>query len=277
MSDFDQYQDPLAELEIDPGAQVFQPVEPRQVPVRAVLDWLQQAADRFGEQPGLWLKLAAVYTVVGTLIALILVVQFSVAALWPMVLGGLILGLAAAERGGELELSHLWAGFSQRYFTPLLLLGLSYMLAAILLCVSLVGMVAVGYGLVWLIHTPIQALIGPSVLVDTLMATFVAGAIIFIGLLFLAVLIAAATVIWFAVPLVVLRAYTPMAAVRCSWQAVRLNRLPLALLGLVAAVLTVLSVMSLLLGFLLWLPMWWNTIYIAYKDIFQPAPENAAV
>lgn len=273
MSDFDQYQDPLAELEINPGSDVFRPVAPRARPTGAALEWMRQAAQQFSAEPGVWLGLAALYTVVVLVVALIPLVNLSISALWPVVLGGLVLGMAARDQGGEMEIGHLLAGFSKRHFPALITIGAGYLLTVVAVCAAIGGMVGIGYLLVSVVY----ALIGGGAAVDTALSVVIAVSILLFALLFAAILILAATLVWFAVPLVVLRAYPAWEAVECSWRGIRLNGKPLLVFGLVVALLTLLSLPSLLLGFLLWLPLWWNTIYIAYKDIFTEPVADAAV
>lgn len=264
MNQLDQHQEPLAEL--SSAAAPLVAVVPRACPRSAVRQWMTSAAEQLSRRPGVWLAMAAVYGVLALFIAVIPFVQFSLTALWPVCLGGVMLGCAAVDNDEELEFTHLFAGF-QSHFSQLILLGLGYFVTVVMVCALLAGIVGVGALLVWIVHY----LLGQGAQVEMVLAAIavVVGAVVL--LLTGAVILLAAVIVWLATPLVVLNGYLPWDAVKLAFTAARLNRWPLGIFCVIVAVLSVFSVMSMLIGFLLWLPLWWITIYSAYKDIFVVA------
>src|SRR5688500_376649 len=77
-------------------------------------EWLVSGFGLFKKQPGMWILLLIVYLVVSVLIALVpLLGSIANLVLYPVFIAGLMLGCSALERGEELEISHLFAGFKQ--------------------------------------------------------------------------------------------------------------------------------------------------------------------
>ena len=230
------------------------------------------AAEQLSRRPGVWLAMGAVYGVLALFIAMIPFVQFSLTALWPVCLGGIMLGCAAVDQDEELEFTHLFAGF-QSHFAQLILLGLGYFVTVVMVCALLAGIVGVGSLLVWIVHY----LLGHGQQVEMILAAI--AVVVGVGVLLLAgaVILLAAVIVWLAVPLVVLNGYQAWDAVKLALRAAMLNRWPLGIFCAIVVVLCIFSVMSMLIGFLLWLPLWWIAIYSAYKDIFAIGVPDADV
>lgn len=264
MSQFDPHQGLSTELvESGPVNTGTLRAEPQARPPLAVWHWMQRASEQFSLNPATWLAIAAVYTLMSLVIALVPAVQFSLSALWPVCLGGLMLGCAAVEQDEDLELGHLFAGFHS-HLGQLLLLGLAFFVTIIVVCAMLAGTFGIAYLLVRIVHY----LLGDTKTVELVLATVavLVGSIVVV--VTYSLMLTCAVIVWFATPLVVLHEMKAWDALKLSFRGVLLNRWTLAILCVIVSALTVLSFMAMLLGFLLWLPLWWITIYSAYKDIF---------
>src|SRR6476659_6459067 len=107
--------------------------------------WLREGWKYFSRQPAVWALVALIFgailiglqyiPAVGSLATILLV---------PVFAAGLVAGCQAIERGGEIELAHLFAGF-RRNTGQLALVGL------------------IGFGLTFAAMLPTAALMGPSV------------------------------------------------------------------------------------------------------------------
>jgi uncharacterized membrane protein len=189
--------------------------------------------------------------------------QIGSTVLQPVLFAGVVLGPRAQEQGGELTVSHLFAGFNDR-LGPLVVLGLLYFAGwLVVACVTFVLMVmVVGVGTLGALFSgdPIQA--GVALLSVMGMGAIV---VLLVGALFVVPLMMA---IWFAPALVVLRGDEPLAAMRTSFHASLRNVPPFLVYGLIGILFSILACIPLFLGLLVFMPVVSATIYTSYKDIF---------
>src|SRR5262245_49906938 len=77
--------------------------------------WIAQAWDLFKKNPGMWIGISVVGTVIFIALHFVPVIgPIAAMVLTPVVVGGLMLGCRALDQGGELGFDHLFAGFQQR-------------------------------------------------------------------------------------------------------------------------------------------------------------------
>ncbi len=214
--------------------------------------WIGHGWEIFKVAPGPWIGLAVVYFV------LVIVVNFvpflgplALNLLMPVLIGGIMLGCKSLDDGGELSVSHLFAGFSNN-FGNLVLVGLIYLggFVAIMLIAFLLGTV-VGVG---------AAFTGAGKM------SFVPA--LLVGLVALLALIPLAMALWFAPALVIFHGVAPFEAMKTSFFTCLKNFVPFLLYGIVVFVLAILASIPIFLGWLVLMPVLLASMYAGYRDMF---------
>lgn len=218
-------------------------------------EWIVEGYRIFRRQAGMWVVL--------TLIFFLLVFAFRIipfigwllmTLLVPVLVGGVMIGCQAVERGAELELAHLFAGF-RRNTGQLMLLGL------------------ITFGLTLAAMLPIVVLMGAGTLAGAMTGGIAGASVIGMSAL-LAILIALALFVpvnmglWFAPALVVLQGETAPRAVVESFKACLKNIVPFLLYGVIVFVLAILAAIPFGLGWLVLAPVVFGSVYSAYRDIY---------
>jgi uncharacterized membrane protein len=227
----------------------------RAVGIDAVFAWLRLAWNLFMVRPAAWVA-SALILVVGALalMAVWLIGPLLASLLAPVLAAGLLAMCRKAADGEAVELSDLAAGFSTRT-TPLILLGVIFMLATLV------------------IHVLVLALFSGSV-AGALLMPGAAGLGILLGGSIVALLLSSLFVIplwmalWFAPALVLFNGMPPADACRASFSASLKNILPFLLLGLIVLVLGFFAALPAGLGFLVLIPVLAGTAYASWQDVF---------
>lgn len=229
--------------------------------------WVTDGFREFAAGWGSWLVIALVLCLLSAMLSLVpLFGQLALHLLMPLFLAGLMLGLARRRRDGSpVRVADLFAAFESPHVGSLLLLGLLWLL---------MHLVAMGAGLVvTLVLAGNDALTNLAANEDMLAAamalTFSLG--LLIGLLvYLALVVPIAMMVWFAPALVVLEDEGTWSAMGHSFVGCMRNFGPYIVYGLVGLVLfPLLLVVTLGLGFLVLVPVGIASIYYAYEDIFH--------
>lgn len=230
--------------------------------------WWAEAWRLFVPAVAVWLLIVVIVFVLNLGLAFIPVVgHLASQVLFPVFMGGLMLGCQAVQRGQPLTVNHLFAGFSERA-GPLLIVGLLYTGIAIAIVLAVAGVLLVFFGVaVFAGFTKLFMHADPfavgAALGGILFAVLV-GSLLFL-LLYLPLLMA----IWFAPALVVLRGLEPWAAMKSSFAGCVQNVLPFLVYGLIGIVLAVAASIPLALGWLVVGPLSIASIYTSYRDIFE--------
>jgi uncharacterized membrane protein len=217
--------------------------------------WITEAWALFKRQPGVW---------IGTVLLLLLIMMGS--ALVPFIGGlfmtlfgpvfaaGIVIGCRALERGEELEIGHLFAGFRERTGT-LIAVGGIY-LAASLVIMLVVGL-SMGVGM--------SAMMGQAAPEDvaTMGLTMVLAMLVVFALLLPMIM-----AIWFAAPLVVFHEHGAWDAMKGSFAGCLKNVLPFLWYSVVFTLLAVVASLPLMLGWLALGPVLAASLYTAYRDIY---------
>ncbi|HST00680.1 MAG TPA: BPSS1780 family membrane protein [Usitatibacter sp.] len=184
----------------------------------------------------------------------------------PVFAAGLMVACASLDRGGEFELEHLFAGF-KRNFASLLVVGIVIGLVELAILLAFVGIAGIGLlGLIFTSASGEQAeQILQASLIPLLLGTLVA----------LALMVPVFMAYWFAPALVVLHDMEPMAALKESFKACLRNIMPSLIYGILMFLLGLLVPLTLGLGLLVWVPLFFTSTYAAYRDIFIAAPAAA--
>ena len=218
--------------------------------------WIREGWGYFRRQPALWAILALIFgaflialqyvPVVGPLATLLLM---------PVLAGGLISGCLSIDRGGELELAHLFAGF-RRNTGQLVLIGL------------------IGFALTFAVLTPAVMLMGPSAFM-AVMGSGTASAVGIAGMLGLliatALFVPVNMALWFAPALVMVQAQSAPRAIAESFRGCLKNIVPFLVYGVILLVLAMIASIPFGLGWLVLGPVVIGSVYAAYRDIYVPA------
>ncbi|MGZ8266792.1 MAG: BPSS1780 family membrane protein [Burkholderiales bacterium] len=158
------------------------------------------------------------------------------------------------ERGGELELAHLFMGF-RRNTAQLMLVGL------------------IGFGLTAAIMLPAMVLVGAGSFVAAMMGsgtgTPAVGASTMLALLIvLALIIPVNMALWFAPALVMLQNQAAPRALAQSFKGCIRNFVPFLIYGVVLFVLGFVASIPFGLGWLVLGPVVFGSVYAAYRDIY---------
>lgn len=222
-------------------------------------DWIVEAFAMFRKQPGMWILIAVALCAMFVVIGMIpLLGNFASALLFPIFLGGLMLGCKDLQRDGPFEFEHLFAGFRQKT-GDLVLVG----------AFNLIGWVVIVFA--------VLAVVGGGVFVGV-MRGGVEGAGISIASMLIALLLVAALSVplymatWFAPVLIVLQNMSAGEAIKASFLACLRNWLAFLVYGLVLMALGIVAAIPLGLGYLVLIPVGIASIYTAYQDIFCGGP-----
>ena len=226
--------------------------------------WIVEGWRLFTKAPGIWIVILVIYIIISMILSFIPIVgALANALLTPVLVGGMLFGAAALDRGETLEIAHLFCGFQdQDRMGPLVLLGAisvaGYVLIALVIMVFLGGGVILG-----------ATLDSTGVLVPPEAASgLFVGAGLVVALIVLVISFAVAMALFYGVPLVMLGGQNAWPAAQDSVVACWINMLPLLVFGLVYLVLAVAAVIPLGLGFLVLGPVTVCAVYASYREIF---------
>lgn len=246
------------------------PAGPRPPELRAVgaahgAAWWGEGWRLFTPAVGVWLLIALVLVALNLAGAFIPVVgSLAMQVLFPVFLGGLMLGCRALDRGNPLTLGHLFGGFGQST-GPLLILGLIYTGLAILILLLVAGVMIGIFGIAIL-----GILTGAA---DASQAGAAFGSVIVAVLLgvlfFLLLLLPLIMAVWFAPALVILGGMNPGAALMASFRGCLRNVVPFLVYGLIGLALAVVASIPFGLGWFVLGPVTIAAVYASYCDVFE--------
>ena len=229
--------------------------------------WLVDGWRLFLKAPGVWVLIMLVdlgITIVLELIPFIGTLAF--ALLMPVLVGGMLYGAAALDRGEPLQVGHLFQGFKdQERMGPLVILGLFSLAAGVVLGVVILLFMGGGLLLGGVLDST-GAVVAPQAL---------GGLFAGLGLLALLVILLIGFLIGMAflysIPLVMLGGQQPWPAVQDSVAACWINFLPLTVFSLILFVLTFIALIPLALGLLVLGPVVVGAVYVSYQEVFGGA------
>jgi len=228
-------------------------------------NWIAQAWELFKKNPGIWIANTCILFILSLVIGLVPVVG-SIAGqlLLPVMIGGLMLGCRALDRGETFEVAHLFAGFKTNT-AQLVMVGVFYAIGVLIIAGIVVLVVVLAGG-----GTLVAGALGGKGL-----AMLAGGAFLVLGAV--AALIASLLLIpllmamWFAPPLVVFGNLAALDAMKGSFFACLNNFVPFLVYGLIGVLLAVAASIPLMLGWLVLAPVLIASVYTGYRDIFQDA------
>lgn len=228
--------------------------------------WIVDGFALFRKYPLMWIALTVVLVLiwmVSFLIPLVGPLLFNL--LSPVLFAGLMIGCRAVEKGEELELSHLFAGF-RKNSASLVTIGGIYLIGTIVV-VGVIFMSAGGAMLPTVLDKSGGDMQAVAAAMRSMALALTIGFALYLPLLML---------IWFAPLLVVFEDMNPVAAMKTSFFACLSNWLAFLVYGLVILVLWFIASIPLFLGLIVLLPVLICSLYASYKDIFSGAEPTPA-
>jgi len=225
--------------------------------------WIVDGFALFRLSPVIWIALFFVYLLIGMVLSVIPVVgPILLNLLAPVFMAGFMLGCRDLENGEELEINHLFAGF-KRNTSQLITVGGLY-LAGVIVIVGIVFIMTGGAG--------ISAMSAGHMFGEDVAATAAGSGFLLAALVGLAVLVPLMMAYWFSPTLVVFHDMKAVDAMKVSFTACLRNIWPFTVYSLISMVLMLIAAIPLGLGLLVMIPTMTASLYISYKDIFNPPP-----
>ncbi len=240
-------------------------MEPLKLPAGRGWAWITGGFGLFKRNPGIWILIMLVWFLVSIVAGLIPAIgPLAMTLIGPILIGGLMLGAAEQDAGGDLKVAHLFAGFSNNA-GQLALVGVIYFGGFLVL--GLLMFLIIGGGLGILSGGAMMGeAMGPE---QVEMAMLGAWPIILIGVLVaMGLMVPLVMAYWFAPALVVLDDLSAVAAMKLSFMGCLRNIWPFLIYGLAALLLFILAVIPFGLGLLVLSPTLVGSIYVGYREIY---------
>ena len=268
MTDLNPYATPESPLTTGNPIQAGLLTEPRKVSADRGWGWIADGFGLFKLDPWIWILNSLILLVILFLLGLLpFLGSIASQILYPVFLGGLMLGCYALDTGDRLKVEHLFAGFKNNAGSLAAVGGL-YILGSlaigiiVMLLIFLLGGRDI-FGLIGAIQSGAQP--NPQ---ETIQLAYLGIIAVLIGLALIVPLLMAT---WFAPALVILHSLGAVEAMKLSFRGCLRNIMPFLIYGLIALVLMVLAIIPVLLGLLVLLPTLVASTYIGYKNIFLKA------
>lgn len=244
----------------DAAPQLPVPVAPftgasREVDAGACFEWLRAGWLMFLANPGAWIGATVLLLVILFAISIVPVFgQIAFNLLLPVFAGGLVRMCQSQHDGGQAEIADLFAGFRHNA-GALVMVGLFYVLG--IFGVAFVGTVLVSTGIIGGAITGKIAGVGIAI-----GSAMLAGVVVFL----LSIPVVMAT--WFAPLLVFLHDMQPVPAMKASFRAGMKNWVVMVVFGLLLVIGLFFALLPVMLGLLLFVPVFTGAAYQSYREIF---------
>ncbi|MEI6737378.1 MAG: BPSS1780 family membrane protein [Pseudomonadota bacterium] len=227
--------------------------------------WVARGWVLFTQAPLIWIVSVVIFFAIYLVLNFVPIIGMFVSyALYGLLAGGLMLGAHGQHNGRPLEVTDIFSGFKAPHATPLLIVGVLYMAAWIVLMV----VAGILFAMVLGASGGIGALMdGGGGAITGLLAGAGLGALLVV----LVVMSAAVPIFmafWFAPILVAVNGIAPIEALKMSFSACLKNFLPFLIYGLIFLILFIIGSIPLGLGLLVVIPLMYTSTYAAYRDIF---------
>jgi uncharacterized membrane protein len=233
--------------------------------------WWVEGWRLFTPSVGTWLLIALILCgliLVGGLIGMVpligQLIGLAIEVLWPVLIGGLMLGCRAIDRGNPLMVAHVFAGFSQRTRT-LVIAGAIYTGLLVLITIAIGAMMIAIFGVA--ILGVLTGNADPSQMGIAYSSAVVAVLLGF--LFFLLLLLPLLMAIWFAPSLIMLGGVDATTAMKGSFAGCLHNVLPFLVYGVIGIVLAIVASIPFGLGWFVLGPVTIASIYASYCDIYE--------
>ena len=238
--------------------------DPKTVAAGRGAGWVTDGFGIFKSSPLAWIGAYIIFFILVMVISLIPLLSVLLNIFFPVIMGGFMLGCREQEQGGAFRVDHLFAGFTQPCFGRLVILGVLFFVASILL-VSLMILI---FGMLFF-------LMGGTGLIEQIQNGQVEQAFSDPRPILLACLIGALLAMpllmaeWFAPALITFQESSPVDAMVASFRGCLVNVMPFLVYGVVGFVLMIIAALPLMLGYIVLLPVLTASVYTGYRDIFE--------
>lgn len=254
--EYNPYQQPQAELDVDTEPGDFALMEPKQLSAGAGVEWFKEGFFYFKQRPWLWIGCVLLFWVIYIVVSMIPVVSFVVGFFTPVFLAGFVVIPYKQFQREEFALADIFAGFRENT-GKLIGVGALYLLGTIICA-------AIGFAAMFALMGGMQgigAMMQNGMPPNPLM-------LILVVLIVCALLIPLAMANWFAPALVMLNDLSPIQAMRLSLKGCLRNWLPFLVYGLVGLVLMIVAILPIGLGLLVLGPVGLASIFASYRQIY---------
>jgi len=228
----------------------------RAVPSGNGWQWIVDGFKLFKLNPGVWILNLIILLAISFALAFMPIIgPLAANLLYPVFVGGLMLGCQALSRDQPLEVAHLFAGFREKTGS-LIMVAVLYLVGAVAIGI----VVGVGFG-----FSMLGVMFGGGGKSVNL------AAILVMLLVMMALFIPLLMAVWFAPALVVFHDLQPLEAMKQSFSGCLKNIVPFLVYGIIGFVLGILATIPFLLGWLVWGPTIVGSVYAGYRDIFVEA------
>lgn len=221
----------------------------------ACFEWLTQGWTMFIAHPGIWLGSSVLLLVCITAISLPpLFGQIALHLLLPVFGAGMLQISRSIAEGKEPQIAELFAGFRHQA-GQLVMVGVFF--ACGVFGIALLAMLLASSGL-----------IGGGMVGSVAGLSIALGSMLLTGLLVIILSTPVIMATWFAPALVLLHDMKPVDAMKASFAAGLQNWLPMLVFGIFLVVALFFAMLPLMLGLLLFMPVFSGAVYASYRDIF---------
>jgi uncharacterized membrane protein len=175
--------------------------------------------------------------------------------LTPVFTGGIFVACREQDQGRPFSVSHLFAGFRERFGT---LLSIGFIYLGISIAVTLVVAVVTGAGM-W-------TLLGSGTDAETIAGMGLT--VVLAGLILFALLLPVFMALWFAPALAMFHQQGPAEAMKASFIACLKTIVPFLVYSVIALLLALIASIPFGLGWLVLGPVMAASLYTSYRDIF---------
>ncbi len=252
------------------GTPPTQPIDPelnlvlpgRGLPVSSGWGWIAEGWRLFVRAPLMWIVAIVVLFVIAVVMNFVPIIgTLAFQLLQPVFAAGFVVACRSLEKGGEFELEHLFAGFTRR-LGSLVVVGLLFMLGWV--AIALVFVAFAGFALLGAMMTGDSGAMMNAFASSAM--TLALGTLVALGLM-----VPLMAAYWFAPALVVMHDMAPITAMKESFFACFRNFFTFVLYGIVMTVGAFFALLPFGLGFIVWIPVAIASTYVAYRQIFTEA------
>ena len=234
---------------------------PETVPAAHGWAWLVRGFWHFKQSPLAWILVIVIWIALAIFANLIPVLgPLAISLFSPAFMAGFMIGSQVQEEGGDFQVAHLFAGFSDS-LAQLVLVGVLYLLG--MTVIMFAGVAMLGGSIAELMTVEGAATQDPEIL-----AEMMKGPLIVATLVMAALMVPLLMAYWFAPALVVLEGLTAFSAMKLSFLGCLKNVLPFLVYGLLALLLLLIAIIPFGLGLLIVMPVMMASIYVAFRDIY---------
>ena len=228
----------------------------RAVPAARGWSWIVDGWELFKRQPGAWIALVIVALLIFIGMALVpFLGSLAGMVLTPVFAGGIFAACREQDQGRPLAVSHLFAGFRERFGT---LVSIGFINLGITIAAMLVAGILTGAGM-W---TFLGSGTNPEAVAGMGLTLLLAVLVMF------ALLLPLFMALWFAPALAVFHQQGPAEAMKASFVGCLKNILPFFVYSVVGMLLAIVASIPFGLGWLVLGPVMAASLYTSYRDIF---------